>query len=394
MLPEVLDALIRASLAGSLGAVLVLILRVPVRWFFGARTAYSLWILAPLMAAASLIPTPAALALPLPQVLPSLAREIGGPVLIFWLAGAALLAAALAAVHGRFLWALGKPSLDGGGLPILRARDDKAVGPAVVGVISAKIVLPANFEGRYSETERAMVLAHERNHLFGHDAQAITLSALLRCLNWFNPLAHLCAHLFRIDQELACDAAVLAQYPKARRTYAEALLKTQLAGSVPPFGCQWPAKGENPLEQCIALLSAPVQGKRRKLLGGGLVAGLALFASALSWAAEPAPLFAMPVNTLHFWAGLKDDPAFMSHVPPKVVQSGETITRFLEVAEGEYYSVTLTPTLQRSGMVSIAADIEKDGQVVRRTTVMLEQGEPRKIRVGGRNLLVSAKVAN
>ena len=30
------------------------------------------------------------------------------------------------------------------------------------------------------------------------------------CANWFNPLVHLAAHRLRTDQELACDATVIA----------------------------------------------------------------------------------------------------------------------------------------------------------------------------------------
>ena len=58
--------------------------------------------------------------------------------------------------------------------------------------------------------------------------------ALIQCLCWFNPLVHLAARWIRFDQELACDAAVIAERPGLRRPYAEALLKTQVMAAIPP----------------------------------------------------------------------------------------------------------------------------------------------------------------
>ena len=83
-------------------------------------------------------------------------------------------------------------------------------------------------------------------------------AAACQCLCWFNPLVHLAAYLLRLDQELACDAAVIRSRPGARTLYGQTLLKTQLAATPLPFGCYWPARGLHPLEVRIGLL------KRRK----------------------------------------------------------------------------------------------------------------------------------
>ena len=48
--------------------------------------------------------------------------------------------------------------------------------------------------------------------------------ALIRAINWFNPLVHLGAFYARVDQELACDAAVAERFPGEGRTYAEAMV--------------------------------------------------------------------------------------------------------------------------------------------------------------------------
>ena len=63
------------------------------------------------------------------------------------------------------------------------------------------------------------------------------------------------ARELRLDQELACDAQVVAAHPAARRSYAEAMLKTQLAGRPLPLGCYWPAPAAHPLVERIACSS-------------------------------------------------------------------------------------------------------------------------------------------
>ena len=86
-----------------------------------------------------------------------------------------------------------------------------------------------------------MILAHENAHLRAGDARINAVAAAALCACWFNPLVHMAVYLMRLDQELACDAAVLDRFPRARRLYAEVLLKTQLAAQPLPFGCHWPA---------------------------------------------------------------------------------------------------------------------------------------------------------
>src|SRR5258705_297126 len=104
-------------------------------------------------------------------------------------------------------------------------------------------------------------------HLPRHDSRVNAALALARCVNWFNPMLHLAAHLIRIDQELACDAAVVAALPGARKSYAQAMLKAQLAARPLPLGCYWPAPSAHPLAQRIRLLAARAPGVWRLRLG-------------------------------------------------------------------------------------------------------------------------------
>ena len=155
---------------------------------------------------------------------------------LVWLFGTVGCAVLFVRQQRRFVRSLGHLSSCDDGTSRAQAT---AACPALVGAWRPRIVLPADFERRYDNAERELILAHERAHRARGDAQANALAATLRCLYWFNPLVHLAASRFRHDQELACDQQVLRRHPAARRAYGEAMLKTQLAGGVLPFGCHW-----------------------------------------------------------------------------------------------------------------------------------------------------------
>ena len=158
-----------------------------------------------------------------------------------------------------------------------------------------RIVVPADFDERYTESERALVLEHERAHIRAWDVQINAMVAFLQCLNWFNPLFHYARALFRVDQELACDERVMQRNANARRTYAEAMLKTQLAARAVPLGCYWPPLGANALKQRIAMLARPKPAPQKRAMGAALCAATVLAAGLAAWAAQPPQLaYAQP----------------------------------------------------------------------------------------------------
>lgn len=230
-------AAVRATLAFTAATGLVMAARIPVRRMLGARTAYKLWTLPPLATLAYLVATSLqGLPDPLAAEL-SLYRSAFGPALAAWVAGALAVAGLFALAQLRFLAAL-------------RAGE---AGPAVVGLISPRIVMPPD-DGRYSAQERELIRAHEREHVARKHPREVAAAAFLQCVLWFNPLVHWAAYLLRLDQELACDAAVVLSRPKSRALYAKTLLKTQLAAQPLPLGCYWPARGLHPLEVRVAML--------------------------------------------------------------------------------------------------------------------------------------------
>ena len=278
---EVLADLLRVNLvlAGAVAAVMVL--RLPARRLFGARVAYGLWGLPPLAVLAMLVP-----ARTLTVRVPAARLETIDPPAV---AEAAMGRASFdAGPWLTGLWPLGAVAslawLAWRQAQFARAARAGAAGPAVVGVLRPRVVIPADFDQRYTPREREVVLAHERTHLARRDPPVNALVALAACVNWFNPAVHVMGRWLRIDQELACDARVVAAYPKARRAYAEAMLKTQLAARPLPLGCHW---SSHPLAHRVRLISRPAPGRARRLVGIACTILLGLGASSAVWASRP-----------------------------------------------------------------------------------------------------------
>lgn len=295
MIAEMLSLLAEAAVASAAAMALVLLFRKPVRRRFGAEAAYALWLLLPLSLLAIMLPTPGlapefgtqrgAVAQALPADPAGLSMPVGGAATSLasaWLAGALLTVGWLLVSQRRFVAGLGP----------LRRRPDGLVQslavrglPAVLG-LRPRIVLPGDFERRYTAIERELVLAHESLHLRRGDVPMNMLLGLLRSLLWFNPLVHLSASRFRQDQELSCDSAVLRRYPGHRRAYGDAMLKTELADQPLPLGCHW--SGCHPLKERLTMLKNPPVSTRRRQAGLSIATGLALAVSTLAWASQPA----------------------------------------------------------------------------------------------------------
>ncbi|MFC3716729.1 TonB family protein [Luteimonas soli] len=291
---ELFRWLVESTCASSAAIVLVLVLRRPLRSAFGANAAYLLWLLPPLAVLAASLPARVVrvvvseaagnvgvgrvgAGMPLDTTTPAV-----GWLLPAWFAGVAGFALWQFAVQRRFRRSLGALRMGADGH--LRAEASAGL-PAVVG-LRARIVLPADFEARYGDDERALILAHERIHLARRDVLGNALLAALRCAYWFNPLAWLAADRFRRDQELACDETVVARHPRARRVYGEAMVKTQLSAMPAPLACHW--FGGHPLKERIAMLKRPVPGPRRIFAGLATAAVVVAGASYAVWTMRPA----------------------------------------------------------------------------------------------------------
>jgi beta-lactamase regulating signal transducer with metallopeptidase domain len=307
MMADLLAGFARANLAAGLAILAVMALRLPTRRAFGAQTAYVLWLLAPLAFLGALLPAAEAQTPPLqaaPAALALFAPQTPGLTML-WAAGILLALALVAAGQARFL---------------RHARAGRA-GPALVGVICPRIVTPRGYQDQFTEAERALVRAHERAHIDRGDPKVNALIALAQCLCWFNPLVHLAAYLARQDQELACDATVMRRQPRARRAYAETMLKTQLTATALPLGCHWLAGGPHPLEVRIGMLKAPTASEPRRLTGACAVAALAFGAGLAAWAAQPPAPPAEHFTPQPFLAENQHAGVYMIRLSPVEVQA-------------------------------------------------------------------------
>jgi bla regulator protein BlaR1 len=280
--------------------VLVLAIRTPLRRLFGARVAYLAWWLVPLAMLAVLLPAPVrevatltrgtmmAMGVAPLQALPMDHAAISPPDYRFWLpllwsCGVVVAAMLFQRMQRRYLRALGELSPAGEGVFVSQSA---GACPAVVGAWKPRIVLPVDFEIRYPAREGEMVMAHERAHLRRGDAVANLAVVALRSAYWFNPLLHWTSARFRQDQEMACDAMVLGQFPDSRRSYAEAMLKTQLAVLGLPVGCHW--QSSQSLKERILMLKQPLPGKLRRWIGMAGVLAILAASTFIAWASQPA----------------------------------------------------------------------------------------------------------
>jgi beta-lactamase regulating signal transducer with metallopeptidase domain len=318
-----LAALVRLNLVASVAIMLVLALRPLVLRRFGASIAYWLWLVVPIAATASFLPARVQI-VPMQQTASLTAAE--EPVRA--LESSALPDGASAQVSRTpplplpaladllvAVWLLGAAALFARSIVTTRRlAADASLGPALVGVLRPKLVLPADFETRFDAEERALILAHEEVHRVSGHTIINALVELARCANWFNPLAHVAARQFRVDQELACDAAVIAVHPSARRAYAEALLKTQVVPAYLPLGCAWTSRPARSLGERIVMLGRPSLSRGSATLGASTVALLGLALGYAAWAQQPERLVTQVARPEAVWTPAAQAPeGVLSH---------------------------------------------------------------------------------
>jgi bla regulator protein BlaR1 len=301
-----LRALAEVSIASSAAIVTVGVLRKPIRRMAGARVAYWSWIAVPASLLALWLPLPSPATGAMTHSFAISVIRAGQPasvtasaglssgaypatVLALWVCGVLLMTLWLMHRQHAFMRSLG---------PLTRAADgplrsDRIAAPMLIGVWRPRIVLPADFEARYPEEDRGLMLAHERAHLQRCDILVNSVTAASSCLLWFNPLIYWAASRVRFDQELACDAVVLARSEASRKRYADALLKAQLVSDSTrwvPVGCHW--RSGHPLKERITMLRLASPGFSRRLCGVAFNAVLiasSMSAVSLSLAHVPPP---------------------------------------------------------------------------------------------------------
>lgn len=374
------ERLLWCALALSLALLLVSILRRPLRHWCGARVAYGLWLLPPVALVAALLPAPVrevswaplgsigVLAAPDAAVADTGWRFADlAPAL--WAAGVLVALVWHWLAQRRFLAALRLRSGDG------LARSAAVAAPMAIGLLRPRIVLPEDFELRYSPAAQALMLAHERVHLAAGDLPAQALATLLACASWPNPLVWWALRAFRHDQELACDARLLESHPAQRRPYADALLQAQLAGErLPaPLGCHWPTG--HPLKERIAMLKhLPQPTLRRRGQAAMLVLALAFGGGV--WATQ-APVAVSAEAPSYAVRLLLSRPGHAPLMPSLLVRAGERAGIRSDDAELE-----LQVSAGADGMVYLQTELRLDGRLAGTPALAMKTGEPGTVRIG------------
>ena len=370
MSSSVVHSLVIATVASSLAIVLVGVLRKPLRYVVGARAAYWQWLLVPASVLAVLLPAPVhsvrVLAGSLPNsvsaaysaVMVSVnASEISNfvPVLAIWMLGAFVMLTWMVRRQHAFVRSLGNMTSDASGI----YRSDTIVAPLLLGAWRARIVVPADFEVRYGPEERTLVLAHERAHLVRRDAAINAFATFCLCLAWFNPLMYWALGRLRFDQELACDALVIAGSKTQRQLYANALLKTQLANEsawCKPLGCHW--QSTHPLKERVAMLKHPSPGFARGLGGIAFSVALAIAGSYAAWAAQSELVTGAPGVTapnpiavnMKWWINGADamQPEGFPANGDILVTSGKEFVRKVSFGDGHTYETRCVASLYKA----------------------------------------------
>ncbi len=200
--------------------------------------------------------------------------------------------------------------------------------PMLVGALRPTLWLPADLDERDS-AQTALVLAHEQAHVRHGDPWWLLLALWLRCLFWFHPAVQLGWYRFRADQELAADAAALADLGKPDRlVYAQTLCRTAgLDVHALGFGGLLPSL----LKERVMMI---VEKKRRPLPFHGalmIVSGLFL---ASGWVI----------------ASVSDEPREVDYLEPVEVAEPEWPRQAL--VEGTTGHVTMEVVINEDGYVS------------------------------------------
>lgn len=370
----------------SIALLLVLALRWVLGRLFGAALAYQAWLLVPVLLAIALLPEPmrpiftnASLS-HLPSVdtpaVPITVRDWSASLMVVWLAGAIVLATWFAQGHRRYLRRLGRLTEREG----LYFSDRVDAGPVLLGLRQARLVVPVDFLSRYSAVEQRLIIEHERVHARRGDVWANLLQAALQCVFWFNPLIHFAALLFRGDQELACDAAVIQRHPDQCRAYAQALLKSQTVSieAPPTVACHW--QPTHLVKERIMSLQQVQPSGMRRIAGRFVLASVIFSAVGVGLAARAGN--EVPANAKKY------------NIDMKLLVDGQTSTQRFEVSDGGKFNVLnvvngktwagqfVVSKGNQPNSVHIATKIDEGGKTVGTPSIIALIGQKSRIQIG------------
>jgi beta-lactamase regulating signal transducer with metallopeptidase domain len=150
--------------------------------------------------------------------------------------------------------------------------------PALHGLARPRLLLPVEFSRTYSADEQRFVFLHELAHLRRRDLPLNWLMTGVQIVHWFNPLVWFGFARWRIDREIACDAAALeAAGSDSNHAYGRTMLRLLENVSLvrPPPGLVGILEDRRQLHRRMKMI-AGFAPSRRPLVAVGLLVVLGL----------------------------------------------------------------------------------------------------------------------
>lgn len=152
-------------------------------------------------------------------------------IVLIWLAGTLWMLARLLAAHARLRAVVATSNrshaLEDAWRQVVPAGVDILVsagfGPAAIGIVRPKIVLPLGMIMALPADAVRAVLLHEASHHRRKDLHALLAQRLVEAVFWWNPLVRVLGTASDSSREIACDIVAARAYGPAA-DYAEALL--------------------------------------------------------------------------------------------------------------------------------------------------------------------------
>lgn len=180
--------------------------------------------------------------------------------------------------------------------PVFVARDE---GPAVVGVLAPRVIMPAWALERDPETRRLM-LRHELEHLHAGDSRVLFASAVVCALFPWNLALWFMSRRLRLAIEIDCDARVIRSFGAAK-TYGRMLLDASDRYTTPlPASALLFERGAQ-LEARIDAMTTPLP-KRPLAVAAVSAAITGLVLATAAWTPRPSP-FRTTAPNLHVVGG-------------------------------------------------------------------------------------------
>lgn len=382
MLADLMSGLLWNTLLASLAILLVLAIRTPILHGFGARIAYLLWSIVPVVMIASMLPA-SEYATPMQrlvldaepaQMMPAVSAQViatkamleaRNAWLLIWIAGFVSFACAMIIQQRRFVAGLGSLSERDG----IHYASNASSGPALLGLFPPRIVVPSDFDTLYDDHERELILRHEHMHRKRGDHWSNALVVTVRGIFWFNPLVHAAAAAFKRDQELACDELVVASHPSVRRAYASAMLKAGLQSQPLPIGCQW--QSIHPLKERVMMLRKNKVTPGRRRGGIALFALMAASASFAAWAMQPASTKQRIEVELRF----SGEDAVDQTLRHAVLDADEVLhVEVGQAAQKKLLDISFKPL--SPGRIEAKGVVHADGKILSNPQILFEEGKP------------------